>query len=467
MIVYVETLGCSRNQVDSEIMLGKLAAAGHTPTRDPSCAQTIVVNTCSFISAAADEAVDTILEMARYKKQGACRRLIVTGCLAQRYKDDPDLTGTLPEVDAFVGTGACEQIVDVVESKASVPLTLFPDPDTRGFQNLSIERVLTGDPFAFIKVSEGCNRLCTYCIIPSLRGRQRSRPMEEICAEALSLVKKGVKEIILTAENTTDYGQDLKDGTGFRQVLESLSCQVAAVNMDVWIRFLYTHPKSLTREIVHTVKHLGNICSYYDVPIQHADTTMLRRMGRAYTQKDLYDLFSMIRDIDPDAALRTAVITGFPGETDAMFTTLLDFIQKVKFDHLGVFTYSDASDLVSHALQNHVPRDVAQLRHDTLMAAQEKISEQINQKHVGGIYPVLVEENPEPGLFIGRTMFQAPEVDGVTFIYSEGLATGTFVQVKITDAFAYDIAGEVAAAKGIAHRPAADAYEKKIAGKRA
>ncbi|MCF8092243.1 MAG: 30S ribosomal protein S12 methylthiotransferase RimO [Desulfotignum sp.] len=465
MIVYVETLGCSRNQVDSEIMLGKLAAAGHTLTCDPACAQAILVNTCSFISAAADEAVDTILEMARYKNQGACRRLIVTGCLAQRYKDDPDLTGTLPEVDAFVGTGACEQIVDVVEEKRSVPLTLFPDPGTRGFQNLSVDRALTGDPFAFVKVSEGCNRLCTYCIIPTLRGRQRSRPLEEICTEALSLVSKGVKEIILTAENTTDYGQDLNDGTGFHKVLENISCQVAAANPDVWIRFLYTHPKSLTQKIVHTVKQNSNICSYYDVPIQHADTTMLRRMGRSCRQKNLEDLFFMIRQTDPDAALRTTVITGFPGETDAMFTTLLDFIQKVKFDHLGVFTYSDASDLVSHALQNHVPQDVAQLRHDTLMAAQEKISEQINQKHVGSIYPVLVEENPEPGLFIGRTMFQAPEVDGVTFIYSKGLATGTFVQVKITDAFAYDIAGEVAE-EPVANRFAATAYENETAGNR-
>ena len=443
MIVYVETLGCSRNQVDSEIMLGKLAAAGHTLTRDPVCAEAIVVNTCSFISAAADEAVDTILDMAQHKQEGICRRLIVTGCLAQRYKDDPDLTKTLPEVDAFVGTGACEQIVEVIEKKASVPLTLFPDPDKRGFQNLSIDRALSGDPFAFVKVSEGCNRHCTYCVIPALRGRQRSRPLEDICADALFLVSKGVKEIILTAENTTDYGQDLKDGTGFHQVLENLSCRVAAVNPDVWIRFLYTHPKSLTQKTVHTAKHHSNICSYYDVPIQHADTTMLRQMGRACTQEELYDLFSMIRDSDPDAVLRTTVITGFPGETDAMFTTLLEFIQKVKFDHLGVFTYSDASDLASHALQNHVPQDVAQLRHDTLMAAQEKISEQINQKHVGKSYTVLVEENPEPGLFIGRTMFQAPEVDGVTFIYSEGLAMGAFVQVRITDAFAYDIAGEV------------------------
>ena len=444
MIIYVETLGCSRNQVDSEVMLGKLLAAGHTRTDDPARAQVIVVNTCGFITTAADEAVDTILEMAKFKEQGACRRLIVTGCLAQRYKDDPDLTHSLPEVDAFVGTGACDQIAAVVADRAPSPLILFPDPNARGFADPFETRALSGDPFAFVKVSEGCNRHCTYCIIPTLRGRQRSRPVGDICAEAVSLVKKGVKEIILTAENTTDYGRDLTPGTGFVDVLATLSRQVAAVNPTAWIRMLYTHPESLTRQMVETVRDHHNICAYYDVPIQHADTTLLRRMGRPYSRKDLKTLFAMIRETDPAAALRTTVITGFPGETDAMFDTLLNFIRKIRFDHLGVFTYSDADDLPSHGLKNHVPEDVARLRHDTLMAAQAEISEQINQAHVGKTYDVLVEENPEPGLFTGRTIFQAPEVDGVTFIYSDGLAIGDLVQVKITDGYEYDIAGEKA-----------------------
>ena len=444
MILFFDTLGCSRNQVDSEVMLGKLLAAGHTRTHDPAKAQIIVVNTCSFIAPAADQAVDTILEMAKYKTQGVCRRLIVTGCLAQRYKDDPGLTVSLPEVDAFLGTGACDQIVDVVEDRAVSCLTLFPDPSTRSFADLSVDRALSGDPYAFVKVSEGCSRHCTYCIIPVLRGRQRSRPVKDICDEAQTLVKKGVKEIILTAENTTDYGRDLKDGTGFAPVLETLSQTISAVNPDAWIRMLYTHPESLTRPIVDTVKAHDNICAYYDIPIQHADTTMLRRMGRPYSHTQLKDLFAMIRQTDPDAALRTTVITGFPGETHEMFDTLVDFIQEIRFDHLGVFTYSDAKDLPSHALTDHVSEDVAQLRHDTLMAAQAEISGQINQTHVGKTYPVLVEENPEPGLFTGRTMFQAPEVDGVTFVYSDGLAIGSMVQVKITDGYEYDIAGEKA-----------------------
>jgi ribosomal protein S12 methylthiotransferase len=443
MIIYFETLGCSRNQVDSEVMLGNLLAAGHTRTHDPGLAQVIVVNTCGFITTAADEAVDTILEMAEYKTQGECRRLIVTGCLAQRYKDDADLTQSLPEVDAFLGTGACDRIVDVVAGRTPSPLTLFPDPNARQFADLSVDRALSGAPYAFVKVSEGCNRHCTYCIIPALRGRQRSRPLEEICAEAVSLVKKGVTEIILTAENTTDYGRDLVGGTRCHQVLKTLSVQVAQVNPRAWIRMLYTHPESLTQQIVETITAHDNICAYYDVPIQHADTTLLRRMGRPYSLADLERLFAMIRQTDPDAALRTTVITGFPGETDAMFNTLLDFIQKIRFDHLGVFTYSDAADLPAHALTDHVPEDVANQRHDILMAAQADISAQINQGHVGKTVTVLVEENPEPGLFTGRTMFQAPEVDGVTFIYSDGLVIGSQVQVKITDGYEYDIAGTV------------------------
>jgi ribosomal protein S12 methylthiotransferase len=443
MILYFETLGCSRNQVDSDVMLGKLLAAGHTQTDEPARADVIVVNTCGFIASAADEAVDTVLEMAAYKQNGVCRRLIVTGCLAQRYKDDPDLTQSLPEVDAFLGTGACERIVAVVENKSVAPVLLFPDPNTRPFADLSVDRALPQTPHAFVKVSEGCNRHCTYCIIPTLRGRQRSRPVDDICADALMLVKKGVKEIILTAENTTDYGRDLSAGTGLAEVLKTLSRTLSSVNPDVWIRMLYTHPESLTRLIVSTVRAHDNICAYYDVPIQHTDTTMLRRMGRPYSREYLLDLFAMIRETDPDAALRTTVITGFPGETDTMFDTLLDFVQEVRFDHLGVFTYSDADDLPSHALKGHVPEDVARMRHDTLMAAQADISAQINQTHVGKTYTVLLEENPEPGLFTGRTMFQAPEVDGVTFVYSEGLAIGSMVQVNITDGYEYDIAGEV------------------------
>lgn len=441
MIIFLETLGCSRNQVDSEIMLGKLVTAGHKVTDDPSRAQVIIVNTCGFISTASDEAVDVILEMAAFKETGVCKRLIATGCLAQRYKDD-DLVSTLPEVDAFLGTAACDRIVEAVENKDIHPLSLFPDPNKRPFQDLSDQRQLTTNHFAYIKVSEGCNRKCTYCIIPKLRGSQRSRPMADICREAQGLVARGVKEIILTAENTTDYGQDLQEGTGFDQVLTSLADTLE--KDPVWIRFLYTHPETLTEPVISAVKNYKNICSYYDVPIQHASSDILKKMGRPYTCEELYDLFNTIRKIDPEAALRTTLIVGFPGETQKDFDMLMTFIKEIRFDQLGVFTYSDSEDLKSHLLKGHVPQEVAEKRHDMIMAAQAKISESINAKYVDKVLEVLVEENPETGVYIGRTMFQAPEVDGVTFIYADTLEIGTFVKVRITEAFEYDISGEIA-----------------------
>lgn len=442
MMIFLETLGCSRNQVDSEIMLGKLAARGHALTPDPALADVIIVNTCGFISTASDEAVDVILEMAEYKKTGACKRLIATGCLAQRYKDDPDLTGTLPEVDAFLGTAACDYIVDAVESREVKTLTLFPDPGERKFQDMSEQRELLSEHFAYVKVSEGCNRHCTYCIIPKLRGAQRSRPVADIVRESERLVDQGVKEIILTAENTTDYGRDLKDETGFDQVLSGLAKALDGKN--AWVRFLYTHPETLTEQVIRTVKDHQNIASYYDVPIQHASSRILKKMGRPYTTEDLYTLFETIKWIDPEAALRTTLIVGFPGETEEDFRILMKFIRDIRFDHLGVFIYSDSEDLNSHLLKDHVPSDIVEIRHDRIMEAQAKISLAINEGHVGKVFEVLVEENPEPGVYIGRTLFQAPEVDGVIFIYADGLEMGTFVKVRITDAFEYDIAGELA-----------------------
>lgn len=442
MIIFLETLGCSRNQVDSEIMLGKLVARGHSLADDPSKAEVIIVNTCGFISTASDEAVDIILEMAEYKKTGACKRLIATGCLAQRYKDDPDLTSTLPEVDAFLGTAACDYIVDVVENKEAKTLILFPDPNQRAFQDISEQRQLSSDHFAYVKVSEGCNRKCTYCIIPKLRGLQRSRPVMEIVKESENLVERGIKEIILTAENTTDYGQDMKDGKGFEQVLSSLAQALDGKN--AWIRFLYTHPETLTEPVIQTVKNFQNVCSYYDVPIQHASSRILKKMGRPYTTEDLYTLFETIKWIDPKAALRTTLIVGFPGETEDDFEILMKFIRDIRFDHLGVFIYSDSEDLSSHLLKDHIPPEIAEIRHDKIMETQAKISESINEAYVGKVFEVLVEENPEPGMYIGRTPFQAPEVDGVTFIYADRVEIGAFVKVRITDAFEYDIAGELA-----------------------
>ncbi|MCP4116228.1 MAG: 30S ribosomal protein S12 methylthiotransferase RimO [Desulfobacteraceae bacterium] len=443
MMIYLESLGCCRNQVDSEVMLGRLVAAGHGIVHDPSLAEVIIVNTCGFISAASSEAVDIILAMAEYKKEGKCRRLVVTGCMTERFKED-DLVAELPEVDAFLGTGACDRIVEVVEDGSGKPLTLFPDTLARQMQGLPLPRITTLDHLAHVKISEGCDRHCTYCIIPQLRGIQRSRSVTEVAAEAEALVKKGVREIVLVGENTSDYGVDLDSEDDLTILLETLSKRIAAVAPDAWIRLLYTHPSSLSREMIEAVVTLPNVCTYFDVPIQHANTRMLRRMGRNYTREDLHDLFAFIRKLDPHAALRTTLITGFPGETEAEFQEMLDFVKEIRFDQLGVFAYSDADDLKSHGLKDHVDEETAEIRRDAIMAAQAPISEEINEKYLDRTVTVLIEENPDEGIYLGRTGFQAPEVDGLTFIYGSGLEVGAFVNVKISDTHEYDLSGEIA-----------------------
>jgi len=457
MIVFLESLGCCRNQVDSEIMLGRLKSEGHAVTRDPSRADVIIVNTCGFISAASQEAVDTVLAMAEYKKQGKCNRLVVTGCLPERYKKD-GIEASLPEVDAFLGTGACDKIVEAVEGKPGNVLSLFQDPGRCTVKEDPHPREVTLAHSAYIKVSEGCNRKCTYCIIPRLRGLQRSRPSDAVVKEAETLVLNGAKEIILVGENTTDYGSDFIEKTDIADLLNKLSLSINTLSLtekeicgqkisstgqyQPWIRLLYTHPSSLDRKTISMISSLDGICTYFDVPVQHASSTILRRMGRNYTRKDLYTLFDAIREKAPDAALRTTIITGFPGETDQDFQMLLKFIEDIRFDHLGVFTYSDSNDLKSHFLQGHVPEETAMERHDILMAKQALISEEINQKYLGKTLQVLVEENPDKGIYLGRTRFQAPEVDGITFIYGSGLEIGTFVDVKITETFEYDLSGD-------------------------
>jgi len=443
MIIFLETLGCCRNQVDSEVMLGRLASRGHDITSDPSGAEVIVVNTCGFIEAASAEAIDTILDLAQYKKEGSCRRLVVTGCLPERFRKDT-LTEALPEVDAFLGTGACDQIVEAVEDQSGTVITLLPDPCARKLQGLPLPRKITQPYTAYVKVSEGCNRHCTYCIIPTLRGKQRSRPVDSVVEEVTALISQGVNEIVLVGENTTDFGQDLHPPVPLSHLLTAVSTRVAHIQKPhpTWIRLLYTHPSSIDESIIKVIAETKNICSYYDIPIQHADSRTLKRMGRNYTQKDLYSLFETIRTIDPQAVLRTTLITGFPGETESEFQTLLTFVEDIRFDHLGVFPYSDSEDLASHNLKNHVPEILKEERHDTLMARQADISDAINQKYLGQTLPVLVEEHPDEGIYLGRTIFQAPEVDGITFIYGSGLEIGTFTDVKITETHEYDLSGE-------------------------
>jgi ribosomal protein S12 methylthiotransferase len=421
-------------------MLGQLVKAGWSITPEADDADVIIINTCSFISDAVDESIDTILELARHKKNGICKRLLVTGCLPERFRED--LAKSLPEVDIFLGTGAYYQVAEVLSEslKKNSKTCLLPDPDKIPFRKSDIPRIRTSGTYSYLKIAEGCSKHCTYCIIPKLRGKHRSRLTDDILHEARQLIGSGAKELTLVAQDTTFYGKDLSPPTSLAELIEKLS----VISEDIWIRFLYAHPESMDINLLKSVAAHKNICSYFDIPIQHASDSILKKMGRGYTREELRSLFGLIRSTIPDAALRTTVITGFPGETEKEFEILLDFLEEVRFDHLGVFTYSDSEDLPSHDLNDHINQDTKNKRQDILMRRQADISRAINVKHIGKTYPVLVERETEEGGWIGRTFFQAPEVDGFTFISAEKLQIGNFALTKITNAFEYDLAGEKA-----------------------
>ncbi len=432
------SLGCARNLVDSEVMLGRLLKEGWDISEAPDDADIIIVNTCSFISSAIDESIDTILELAKFKEIGRCKHLVVTGCLPERYREK--LAESLPEVDIFLGTGAYDQIVHVIKecfNTDSRPC-LLPLPASASLQHAEITRVLTSSHMAFLKVAEGCSKHCTYCIIPRLRGRQRSRPLEDIIKEGGSLIGSGIKELVLVAQDTTAYGSDLSSDISLDQLLLRLS----DIDETVWIRLLYGHPESIDKKVMAAIADRDNICSYLDIPIQHASNRILKKMGRSYTRDHLRNLFDTTRTLIPDVALRTTVIVGFPGETEDEFEDLLDFIEEIRFDHLGVFTYSDSDDLPSHRLPSHVNEKAASLRHDRLMTCQADISLKNNQKRIGQICLAIVDEGPENSHFIGRVQSQAPEVDGITYVEAKNLEHGELIKIKITDAFEYDLVGE-------------------------
>jgi ribosomal protein S12 methylthiotransferase len=435
--VYLESLGCARNLVDSELMLGRLAAAGWNIMKDPAGAGAIIINTCSFIESAVNESIDTILELAKYKQNGKCRRIIVTGCLPERFREK--IVKTIPEADFFLGTGAYDKIVQAIEGTPMASGCLLPDPNLTAVSEPSVERIRSVQHTAYIKISEGCSRHCTYCIIPRLRGRQRSRQTEDILFEARHLIESGAKELILVAQDTTAYGSDLGGSVNLGLLLKNVS----EIADNIWIRVLYGHPESIDDETIKIMASAGNICPYFDIPIQHASRTILKKMGRSYSQAYLLSLFNKIRSMVPGASLRTTVMSGFPGETEKDIKELLSFIEKVKFDHLGAFVYSDSKDIPSHKLTGRVPKNIAIKRHDRIMSRQQEISFENNKKHIGKVLDVIVEESPEEKLFICRTMDQAPEVDGITYITGD-LEIGSFARAKITDALEYDLVGEAA-----------------------
>ena len=448
MKLYLESLGCARNLVDSEIMIGRLKKAGWEIIDDPEEADAIIVNTCSFIESAADESIDTILELAEYKKRGKCDRLVVAGCLPERYREA--IVAELPEVDIFLGTGAFDQIVKAVGGPKHTHECVLPDPDLTEPQDIDAPRHLTLPHMAYLKIAEGCSRHCTYCVIPRLRGRQKSRPVDDIVAEARNLIEAGVKELVLVAQDTTFYGRDLQPSSNLTQLTErlvSIPKHAGERQESPWFRFLYGHPESIEDSFIKAVAAHPHVCSYFDIPIQHASSALLKQMGRHYNRQYLSRLFDKIRKEIPEAALRTTIIVGFPGETDKDFQELISFVEEVRFDHLGVFLYSDSEDLPSHRISGRVPAAVARDRYHQLMSSQSDISSRNNQKYVGKSVSVLVEERLEKHLFAGRTFFQAPEVDGVTYIntgkFQLDLKIGSFADMRVTDALEYDLIGDL------------------------
>jgi len=439
--VYIETLGCSKNQVDSEQMLGILDES-HELSEVPEDADIVIVNTCSFIGDAKEESVDVILSLAELKKSGGIEKLIVTGCLAQRYATE--LVEEIPEIDALIGTGNFYTVDSVVQSLydgTSENQKLFIDSvDLMVPEDLP--RILTTPShYAYLKIAEGCDNRCTYCIIPKLRGRYRSRRIEDIVEEARELASVGVAEFILIAQDSSRYGIDLYDKPMLPKLLEELS-KVEAIK---WIRVHYCYPDIMDEALIEGFTKHPKVINYFDIPIQHASDSVLKRMNRKTTQASIRNTIRMIREKAPDAVIRTTVIVGFPGETESDFEELMAFIKEIRFERLGAFKYSNEEDTPAFLLPDQVPEEIAEKRRDALMAAQMEISEDIFYHKLGKVYQVVVEEVAEPGeIYIGRTAYDTPEIDGVVYIHTKSeLELGSFIDVKMTDALEYDLIGEV------------------------
>ncbi|MDY4834953.1 MAG: 30S ribosomal protein S12 methylthiotransferase RimO [Frisingicoccus sp.] len=439
MKILFVSLGCDKNLVDSEVMLGLLRDRHHVITNDEAEAEVIVVNTCSFIHDAREESIQTILEMAELKKSGQCRLLIVTGCLAEKYKDE--ILEELPEVDAVVGTTAYDRICDVIDrSLEGERVQSFESIDRLPLVNT--RRVLTtGGYSSYLKIGEGCDKHCTYCIIPKLRGNYRSVPLENVLKDARQLAESGVTEINIVAQETTTWGKDIYGEKRFPMLLKEL-CKVEGIR---WIRLLYCYPEEITDELIQVIKEEPKICHYLDMPIQHSSDAILKRMGRRTSRQELEDIIGKLRREIPDIALRTTLITGFPGETEEDHENLKSFVETMGFDRLGVFTYSPEEGTPAERMPDQVPEEVKEERRDELMLLQQQISAEKTEQMVGKNLDVLVEGRiPEEGIYVGRTYRDAPEVDGYIFINAEEeIISGDFVTVKVTGADEYDLTGDV------------------------
>ena len=433
------SLGCDKNLVDTEVMLGLLASRGYEMTDDETEADIIVVNTCCFIHDAKEESIQNILEMAEYKKEGKARALIVTGCLAERYRQE--ILDEIPEVDEVLGTTAYDRILDAVDAALAgehsvmlADIDALPLPDTKRL-------VTTGGHFAYLKIAEGCDKRCTYCIIPKIRGNYRSVPMERLIREAEELAAQGVKELILVAQETTLYGKDLYGEKSLHRLVREL-CRISGLR---WIRILYCYPEEITDELIQVMKEEKKVCHYLDLPIQHASDAVLKRMGRRTSKQELVEIIGKLRREIPDICLRTTLITGFPGETEEQHEELIEFVDEMEFDRLGVFTYSPEEGTPAEKMPDQIDEEVKEERQDELMELQQEIAFENAERMVGREVLVMIEGKvADENAYVGRTYRDAPNVDGLIFINTdEELLSGDFARVKVTGALDYDLIGEL------------------------
>ncbi len=438
MKIALVSLGCPKNTVDAEVMAGLIAARGWTVCQDSAEAETIVVNTCGFIESAKEESIGTILEEAQHKEKGKCRLLIVSGCLAQRYADD--LLAELPEIDAVCGTAAfCDLpwvIEQALQGRRFKHLLPLKEPDFKRLPRVPS----TPAHYAYLKIAEGCDNCCSYCVIPYIRGPYKSRPLEEVIAEAEGLAARGVKELIVVAQDTARYGEDL---TGRLQLAELLR-RLDRIEGLKWIRLLYLYPENITDELLETIRTSQKVCRYIDLPLQHASDKVLREMNRRDSRQSLEGLLKKIRTALPDAVLRTTFIVGFPGETEEDFQELLAFVKEQRFDHAGVFTYSQEEGTEAGARPDQIPEEVKEERSDRLMAAQAAIAEELERALEGRVLEAVIEEalgDEGDGLYryAARSYREAPEIDGSLYVESrQPLETGTFLPVRVQQGFTYE-----------------------------
>ncbi|MBR6697811.1 MAG: 30S ribosomal protein S12 methylthiotransferase RimO [Lachnospiraceae bacterium] len=439
MKVLFVSLGCDKNLVDTEVMMGLLAKSGYEFTDDEANADIIVVNTCSFIHDAKQESVNTILEMAEYKKEGSCKALIVTGCLAQRYQQE--IFDEIKEVDAILGTSSFDKIIEALDEVLKGKEFKKCDELLR-LPSIDVKRTLTtGGHFAYLKIAEGCDKHCTYCIIPKIRGDFRSYPMEVILNQAKDLVANGVKELILVAQETTVYGTDIYG----KKMLPTLLKELCAINGLVWIRLLYCYPEEITDELIKVMKNEPKICKYIDIPIQHASDAILKRMGRRTNKQHLIDVVGKLRNEIEGIAIRTTLITGFPGETQTQHEEVMEFVDTMEFDRLGVFTYSPEEGTPAAEFDNQIDEEVKLDRQAEIMELQQEIAFEKAEALVGKTFMVMIEGKlADENAYVGRTYMDAPNVDGYIFINTdEELVTGDFVYAKVTGALEYDLIGEI------------------------